>query len=82
MKIAGSNIESARYQRLLQSAAAAVRVRGDYFESPHEYSNIQDAERYVRISENTSGPVHARDGPIASSGAWATVARLAANCSS
>nr|WP_328762403.1 MarR family transcriptional regulator [Halomicroarcula salinisoli] len=66
VKIAGSNIEFARYQRLLQSAAAAVRVRGDYFEVPHEYSNIQDAERYVRLAKETSGPVHARDGPIAS----------------
>ncbi|GGN98656.1 MarR family transcriptional regulator [Haloarcula pellucida] len=68
VKIMGSNIDFDRYQALLQSAAAAVRIRGDYFETPHEYSNVQDAERYVRVQEDASGPVHARDGPIASMG--------------
>lgn len=68
VKIMGSNIDFDRYQSLLQSAAAAVRIRGDYFETPHKYSNVQDAERYVRVQEDASGPVHARDGPIASMG--------------
>jgi hypothetical protein len=31
-------------------------------------SNIQDAERYVRIEKDASGTVHARDGPIANLG--------------
>jgi hypothetical protein len=68
VKIQGSNIDFHRYLQLLQSAALAVGIRADYFEEPHEYSNVQDAERYVRVHENASGPVHARDGPIASMG--------------
>jgi hypothetical protein len=66
VKIQGSNIEFGRYLDLLQSAAATVSIRADYFEEPHEYSNIQDAERYVRVHKDASGPVHARDGPIVS----------------
>jgi len=68
VKIQGSNIEFKRYGELLQSAALAVGIRADYFADPHEYSNVQDAERYFRIREDASGPVHARDGPIASMG--------------
>ncbi|WP_229125931.1 DUF7845 domain-containing protein [Halapricum desulfuricans] len=68
VKIQGSNIEFSRYLRLLRLAATSVGIRGRYFEEPHEYSNIQDAERYVRIHKDASGPVHARDGPIASMG--------------
>jgi hypothetical protein len=66
LKIQGSNIVFHRYLQLLQSAAVAVGIRANYFEEPHEYSNVQDAERYVRVHEDASGPVHARDGPIAS----------------
>lgn len=66
IKIQGSNIEFSRYLPLLQIAATTVGIRGSYFESPHEYSNIQDAERYVRLHRDASGPVHARDGPLVS----------------
>lgn len=68
VKIKGSNIDFHRYLQLLQSAVLTVGIRADYFEEPHEYSNIQDAERYVRVHKDASGPVHARDGPIASMG--------------
>lgn len=68
IKIQGSNIDFARYQGLLKSAASAVRIRGDYFDDSHECSNIQDAERCVRVQDSASGPVHSRDGPIASMG--------------
>jgi len=68
LKIQGSNIDFHRYLQLLQSAATAVGIRADYFEEPHEYSNVQDAERYVRVHEEASGPIHAREGPIASMG--------------
>lgn len=68
VNVKGSNIEFERYTHLLQSAAIAVGIRGEYFGQPHEFSNIQDAERCVRIHEDASGPVHARDGPIASMG--------------
>lgn len=37
-----------------------------YFVDPHEYSTVLDAERYVRLHRDASGPVHARDGPSAS----------------
>lgn len=68
VKIQGSNIEFSRYLSLLRQGAAVVGIRRDYFETIHQYSNIQDAERYVRVHCDASGPVHARDGPIASMG--------------
>jgi hypothetical protein len=64
VKIKGSNIQFARYHDLLQSAARAVDLNPRYFEDFHDYSNVQDAERYVRLHKERSGPVHARDGPI------------------
>lgn len=68
VRVTGSNIEFTRYQQLLQKAATAVGINGRYFENFHEYSNVQDAEMYVRVHEDASGPVHGRDGPIASMG--------------
>jgi len=59
VKVQGSNIELSRYLPLLQSAMAAVGIRRDYSEHPHELSNVQDAERYVRVQKEASGPVHA-----------------------
>jgi len=61
----GANIEFDRYQRLLQRAASAHDINPRYFEDPHGHSNVQDAERYVRIHKERSGPIHARSGPIA-----------------
>lgn len=61
----GSNISFRKYEKLLRAAAGSVRINSHYFEDPHENSNIQDAERYVRVHTNKSGPIHARDGPIA-----------------
>jgi len=68
VRVKGSNIAFDRYPELLQRGAAVLGVARRYFESPHEYSNIQDAERYVRVHNDASGPVHARDGPLASMG--------------
>ncbi|MWG36092.1 DUF7845 domain-containing protein [Halomarina oriensis] len=68
VRVQGSNIEFSRYLPLLQRAADAVGIRGRYFDAPHKHSNIQDAERYVRVHWKDSGPIHARDGPIASMG--------------
>lgn len=68
VRVNGSNIEFDRYTDLLRLACLSLGINGRYFEEPHEYSNIQDAERYVRVHKNASGPVHARDGPIASMG--------------
>lgn len=67
-KVTGSNIEFDRYAILLQLGMDAATVSAKYLETPHENSNILDAERYVRIHRDESGPVHARDGPIAELG--------------
>lgn len=68
VRVKGSNIQFSRYVDLLRLAATVLGINGRYFEEPHEFSNIQDAERYVRVEKDASGPVHARDGPIASMG--------------
>jgi hypothetical protein len=65
VRVAGSNIEFDQYLQLLQKAAHAVDVNWSYFEDPHDSSNVQQAERYVRVHKDESGPVHARDGPLA-----------------
>ena len=65
VRIAGSNIEFLKYNTLLQRAAGALGIRKDYFADPHDSSNVQQAERYVRLAKDQSGPVHARDGPLA-----------------
>ena len=65
VKVQGSNIEFRDYHPLLQQAFQAVSVAPSYIEEPHESSNVQQAERYVRIHEDVSGPIHARDGPLA-----------------
>jgi hypothetical protein len=64
-KVTGSNIEASRYPDLLRLGVDAVGVPGWNFDRLHEYSNIQDGERYVRVHEDASGPIHARDGPLA-----------------
>jgi predicted transcriptional regulator len=65
LRVTGSNIEFEEYHPLFQRAFAAVDIRPTYFADPHPYSNLQDAERYVRLHQEVSGAVHARDGPIA-----------------
>lgn len=65
VRVAGSNIEFDQYATLLQKAAEAVDVNRSYLEAPHDSSNVQQAERYVRVAKDCSGPVHARDGPLA-----------------
>ncbi|WEL27342.1 DUF7845 domain-containing protein [Haloferax volcanii] len=68
LRISGANIEFEEYLSLLRCAASSVGIQPGDFDDPHEYSNIQDAERYVRLHKDVSGPVHARDGPIAQMG--------------
>jgi predicted transcriptional regulator len=66
VRIQGSNIEFTRYLDLFQTAARILGFSQDYFQTPEHTSNIQDAEKYARIHRDESGPVHGRDGPIAS----------------
>ena len=64
VRISGSNIHFGRYLDLTQSAFESVGVNEWYFYNPED-STLIDAERYVRIHENRSGPIHGRAGPIA-----------------
>lgn len=68
VSVRGSNIAFDRYTALLQEAAAAVGLSRRYFRDPHRLSNVQDASLEVRVHRDRSGPIHARDGPIASMG--------------
>lgn len=65
VRVSGSNIEFHQYITLLQQAARSVDVNPSYLSGHHDSSNIQQAERYVRVDKSLSGPVHARDGPLA-----------------
>jgi len=66
--VKGSNIRFSTYAPLVRIAATALGLNPDYFTDRHPSSNIQDAERYVRLEADESGPVHARNGPIAELG--------------
>jgi len=68
VRLKGSNVDAKRYLPLLRAAAEAVGINDWYFGEPHQFSNIQDGERYVRLQDDRSGPVHGRDGPIAQLG--------------
>jgi transposase len=64
----GSNFPLEQYGELLHRATAALGFDSRYFaeERIHqEYSNIQDAARYVRLIRDHSGPIHAVDGVLA-----------------
>jgi len=61
VRISGSNIHFGRYLDLTQSAFESVGVNEWYFYNPED-STLIDAERYVRIHENRSGPIHGRAG--------------------
>lgn len=72
VRVAGANIDFHRYITLLRRGASALGIRADYFshDEPghpaHPYSSTRDGERYIRAHTDASGPLHARDGPIAS----------------
>lgn len=68
VRVTGSNIEFDRYLPLLKAACWSLKVNSAYFDSPHDSSTVQQAERYVRLAKDVSGPVHARDGPLARMG--------------
>lgn len=68
VRVSGSNIPFEKYQDVLASAVDAVGVGQKYVAEPHPYSNVQDAAVYVRLERDASGPVHARDGPLAELG--------------
>jgi hypothetical protein len=67
LNVQGSNIDFLHYQQLIKQAFLAVGISPSYFDSEarHESSTLSQAELYVRVNEQSSGPVHARDGPLA-----------------
>jgi len=65
VRIAGSNVNAARYRSLLTAAANALGLNPRYFEDPLDSSTVTDAERYIRVHVDESGPIHAREGPLA-----------------
>jgi len=68
IRINGSNIDFGRYGELLRRGFDAVGVGARYFRDPLPMSTVTDAEVYVRLDKDVSGPVHARDGAIAEMG--------------
>ncbi|QKY20598.1 MarR family transcriptional regulator [Halolamina sp. CBA1230] len=68
VRLSGSNVDAHRYLGLLRAAAKALDINPTHFRDYHSSSTVQDGERYVRVHEDASGPVHARDGPIAQMG--------------
>jgi len=67
-RIQGSNIRFGRYQDLLCNALGSLGITSRPLQDPHPTSNVQDAELYVRLGRDESGPIHARDGPLAELG--------------
>jgi len=68
IQIQGSNIAFQDYRPLLCRAMRALNVSPDYVKRPHGSSVVTQAEMYLRVHEDVSGPVHARDGPLARMG--------------
>lgn len=67
-RVLGSNYPLKRYGELLHRATTALGFDSRYFSGDRihqEYSNIQDAARYVRVIRDHSGPIHAVDGVLA-----------------
>lgn len=65
VSVSGSNIRFSEYLPLFEDALAAIDVNPRYVGEPHPFSNVQDAEMYVRLEKDRSGPIHAREGPLA-----------------
>ena len=61
----GSNLDFGLYVSLFRAIAAELWVSGRYFAETHEYSNINDAARYVRVLRDCPGCIYAADGILA-----------------
>lgn len=67
-KLSGSNFPLGRYGELLHRATQALGFDSRYFAETRvhqQYSNVQDAAKYVRLIRGGSSPIHAVDGAIA-----------------
>ena len=68
VRINAANVEPEAVQQLIEKSAKSVRINGQHVTESNrrdDYSNVTDAARYVRLDKNVSGPIHAREGPIA-----------------
>ena len=69
VRVNASNVEFNQVESIIQRAAGAVTLDPMYFESRNdEYSVVIDAARYIRLDRDVSGPIHAREGPLARMG--------------
>ncbi|GAA0515079.1 hypothetical protein SAMN04488066_10346 [Halorubrum aquaticum] len=69
VRVNASNVEFDTIETVIQRAAGAVTLDPMYFENRNEeYSVVMDAARYVRLDRDVSGPIHAREGPLARMG--------------
>lgn len=67
-RVLGSNFSLQLYGELLHRATETLGFDSWYFDPERihqEYSNIQDAARYVRLVRGESGRIHATDGVLA-----------------
>lgn len=67
-RVQGSNLPLEYYDELLHQASIALGFDARYFHPDRihaEYSNIQDAARYVRIVRGESGRIHSTEGVLA-----------------
>ncbi|RAW46888.1 hypothetical protein DQW50_00395 [Halorubrum sp. 48-1-W] len=69
VRVNASNVEFDVVETVIQRAAGAVTLDPMYFDDRNdEYSVVIDTARYVRLDRDVSGPVHAREGPLARMG--------------
>ena len=69
LRVNAANVEFDAIETIIHRAAGAVTLDPMYFANRRDdYSVVIDAARYVRLDRDVSGPVHAREGPIARMG--------------
>jgi hypothetical protein len=63
----GSNIPFEHYESIFRTIVRHLGIDPTYFEDvDEEFSTVLDAEVYVRVRNEESGPIYATDGPIES----------------
>ncbi|WP_321169339.1 hypothetical protein [Halorubrum salinum] len=69
VRVNAANVEFDMIETIIHRAAGAVTLDPMHFANRREeYSVVLDAARYVRLHRDVSGPVHAREGPLARMG--------------
>ncbi|MDS0279382.1 MarR family transcriptional regulator [Halomicroarcula sp. S1AR25-4] len=65
VQVQASNLPHEEYLTLVKRMMDAYGIAARYFDQPHPDSHIDDLAYYVRLYRESSGPLHAADGPIA-----------------